>query len=118
MRELGDQSESAHRAIGAAAANLGLDFFLPCGNLARVMAEGAQANGMTETQVKPLADTLDAIPLLQTYLKPGDIVFLKASQGRFDTPGVRMERVVKALMAEPERASELLCRQEERWKEV
>lgn len=118
MRELGDQAESAHRAIGAAAAHLGLDFFLPCGNLARVMAEGAQANGMTEIQVKPLADTLDAIPLLQTYLKPGDIVFLKASQGRFDTPGVRMERVVKALMAEPERASELLCRQEERWKEV
>lgn len=118
MRELGAGSEAAHRQIGAEAARLGLDFFLPCGTLARVMAEGALANGMPEDRVKPLADTLDAIPLLETILKPGDVVFMKASQGRIDSHGVRMERVVKAFMAEPERARELLCRQEERWNSV
>ncbi len=118
MRELGEGSEAAHRQMGAEAARLGLDFFLPCGTLARVMAEGALANGMPEDRVKPLADTLDAIPLLETILKPGDVVFMKASQGRIDSHGVRMERLVKAFMAEPERAGELLCRQEERWNSV
>jgi hypothetical protein len=39
----------------------------------------------------------------------GDVVYLKGSQG------MRMERTVKMLMAEPERASELLVRQEEEW---
>lgn len=118
MRELGEGAAAAHRQMGAEAARLGLDFFLPCGTLARVMAEGALANGMPEDRVKPLADTLDAIPLLETILKPGDVVFMKASQGRIDSHGVRMERVVKAFMAEPERARELLCRQEERWNSV
>ncbi len=116
MRELGIEAEAAHRQIGAEAARLKLDLFLPCGTFARVMAEGARANGMTAEQVRPLEDTLDAIPFLEAYVKPGDVVFTKASQGKVDSKGVRMERVVKALMAEPERAGELLCRQEERWK--
>jgi UDP-N-acetylmuramoyl-tripeptide--D-alanyl-D-alanine ligase len=118
MRELGEESKTAHRQIGAEAARLGLDFFIPCGTLAPVMAEGALANGMPPERVKPLADTLDAIPLLETILTPGDVVLAKASQGRIDSQGVRMERVVKAFMAEPERASDLLCRQEERWNSV
>jgi len=32
--------------------------------------------------------------------------------------GMRMEKVVEEIMAEPERAGELLCRQDRRWKDI
>jgi len=44
------------------------------------------------------------------------VILAKASEGRIDSKGVRMERVIKALMLEPQRAGELLVRQEEAWK--
>jgi len=40
---------------------------------------------------------------------PGDVILIKGSQS------MRMEKLVKGLMAEPLRADELLCRQEKEW---
>lgn len=123
MREIGEQASEVHRRMGAEVARLGLDLFIPCGTFAPVMKEGALANGMKEEQVIVCHDTLDAIPVLESRLQPGDILFAKASEGPLPSSslkrtvtGVRMDRVVKAFMAEPARASELLCRQEVRWK--
>ncbi|MFM2424045.1 MAG: hypothetical protein RLZZ70_434, partial [Candidatus Parcubacteria bacterium] len=46
---------------------------------------------------------------LQNMIQPGDVILIKGSQG------VRAERVVEEIMAEPQRAGELLVRQEEAW---
>ena len=46
---------------------------------------------------------------LKNKLSEGDVVLVKGSQS------MRMERAVEALMAEPERASELLVRQDPEW---
>ena len=43
-------------------------------------------------------------------MNEGDLILVKGSQG------LRMEKVVKEIMAEPLRASDLLVRQEEEWK--
>ena len=43
----------------------------------------------------------------------GDVILLKGSQNR-----VRLERAVKILMAHPEDARELLCRQEPEWNRI
>jgi UDP-N-acetylmuramyl pentapeptide synthase len=64
---------------------------------------------MTATAVHSFATSQEAIPLLTSSIKSGDIVLVKGSQS------MRMEHIVKALMAEPERASELLVRQEKEW---
>ena len=46
---------------------------------------------------------------VKEHIKSGDIILVKGSQG------ARMERIVKALMAAPERAGTLLVRQEKEW---
>jgi UDP-N-acetylmuramoyl-tripeptide--D-alanyl-D-alanine ligase len=115
MRELGAKSEEMHRRVGAEAAKAGIDVLVCCGIFGRVMADGAMANGMKPEQVHQIDDTPEAGLFIQEMLKPGDIVLAKASQGKLDSKGVRMERVIKELMAEPTRAEELLVRQEPAW---
>lgn len=115
MRELGESSEKMHRFIGAEAARLGIDHLVPCGRMAQLLAEGARANGMTDERIHSFEDSPEAGRWIQRFLKPGDIVFVKASEGRFDSVGARMERVIKELMAEPNRAKDLLVRQDKAW---
>lgn len=115
MRELGEQSESMHRLVGSEAAKQGIDLLVACGPFAKAMADGALANGMKQEQVQVFEDTPEAGRFLQNWIKPGDVVLAKASEGTIKSKGVRMERVIKELMAEPQRAGELLCRQEEVW---
>lgn len=116
MRELGESAEQMHRFIGAEAARLGIDLLVPCGRMARFVADGAYANGLTDEQVKIFEDVPEAGQWLQRIIKPGDIVYAKASEGRLDPVGARMERLIKELMAEPTSASELLVRQDDNWK--
>lgn len=121
MRELGEQAEMLHRMVGAEAAKLGMDLLVSCGPYAAAMADAARGVGMKEEQAKIFEDTPEAGLFLQDWIKPGDVVLAKASEGGMDAqgklpPGVRMERVIKELMAQPEYAGELLCRQEESWK--
>lgn len=115
MRELGEPSEMLHRMVGAEAAKLGVDLLVCCGTFSRAMADGARSAGMAEDRVKIFDDTPEAGLFLQHWMKPGDIVLAKASEGRIDTKGVRMERVIKELMADPMQAGELLVRQEAAW---
>lgn len=54
----------------------------------------------------------DAAPagrFLQERMETGDVILIKGSQM------VRLERIVKEVMAEPEKAGELLVRQGEEW---
>ena len=46
---------------------------------------------------------------VQEKIEKGDVVLLKGSQG------IRLEKAVKELMAEPLRSKELLVRQDELW---
>jgi UDP-N-acetylmuramyl pentapeptide synthase len=120
MREIGPQAELMHRRVGQEAARRNIDLLVCCGTFAHAMADGARASGLPEERVKVIEDTPEAGRFLQAWIKPGDVVLAKASEGGRDAKGllptgVRMERVIKELMAEPLRASELLVRQEPTW---
>jgi UDP-N-acetylmuramoyl-tripeptide--D-alanyl-D-alanine ligase len=107
MRELGTHATQAHQDIGNLAGDVAGE--LVCvGEHARFMADAA-ANQMLKDRVHRFNDSREAAPAVQTLLKQGDVVLVKGSQG------MRMERVVMEIMAEPTRASELLVRQSKRW---
>lgn len=110
MLELGKYSTEAHRSVGKKAAEAA-DILITVGFRARAMAEAALDAGMKDLQVRQyeLGESARAGKELEIDLQAGDIVLVKGSQG------MRMERAVKEVMAEPMRAGELLVRQDEEW---
>ncbi|MCX6745154.1 MAG: hypothetical protein NTX82_06540, partial [Candidatus Parcubacteria bacterium] len=48
---------------------------------------------------------------VQNLIEAGDLILVKGSQG------IRMEKIVLEIMAEPEKAGELLVRQTGEWKD-
>ena len=110
MLELGQFSTREHERIGGVAAGA-CDVLLTIGVRSRKTAEGALEAGLSEKVVFQYEDSLTAGRELQQMLKPGDVILVKGSQG------MRAERVVEEVMAEPDRASELLVRQDTAWKQ-
>ncbi len=106
MLELGALTEASHRRIGAAAAASGLDVLIGVGPAAAELCRGAREAGMPDERVFHMDDAAEAGKFLQDRIHPGDLILVKGSRG------MRMERIVKELMAEPERAAELLVGQE------
>uniref|UniRef100_A0A7C4R5G2 UDP-N-acetylmuramoyl-tripeptide--D-alanyl-D-alanine ligase n=1 Tax=candidate division CPR3 bacterium TaxID=2268181 RepID=A0A7C4R5G2_UNCC3 len=60
--------------------------------------------------IKLFTNSLDAALDLKNNLNKNEMVLVKGSQG------MRMEKLVEVIMAEPEMAEKLLCRQSEEWK--
>jgi UDP-N-acetylmuramoyl-tripeptide--D-alanyl-D-alanine ligase len=114
MLELGRQSVDEHRKVGsyvAARASDGgaVDMLVTVGFRARDIAEAALDGGLAENAILQYEDSAQAGEELAALLQSGDCVLVKGSQS------MRMERAVKEMMAEPERAGELLVRQDEEW---
>jgi len=109
MLELGSYSEQAHQEIGEAAVDYGADYLITVGEKSRDMVRGAVAKGMSKDKCFNFKDSLAAGKFIQQRLAKGDLLLIKGSQG------MRMEYAVKELMAEPQRAKELLVRQEKEW---
>jgi len=109
MLELGSFSEEGHKQVGRAAAASGVDFLVTVGERSRDIVRAAREAGMGEDKVSNFRTPEEAGIFVQGKMKQGDIVLVKGSQG------VRMEKVVKELMAEPMRACELLVRQDASW---
>lgn len=108
MLELGRFSADEHRRIGALAAHTA-DVLVTAGVRARGIAEGAREAGMPPESVIECERGADAAANAVSLVGEGDVILVKGSQA------MRMERVVKALMAEPDKAKELLVRQGPEW---
>lgn len=109
MLELGKYSEDKHKEIGKMVAESGIDYLITVGERSVDMAKSARKAGMKESQVFSFDNSAEAGRYVQDRLEEGDILLAKGSQG------MRMEKVIKELMAEPLRAKELLVRQEDEW---
>lgn len=108
MLELGKHTVDAHVEVGRMAKKCA-QLLIAVGMRAKDIAAGAIEAGMSEKKVMHVDDAPAAAEAMLGQIKPGDVIYIKGSQG------MRMENTVKALMLEPERAAELLVRQEPEW---
>ena len=108
MLELGKHTSDAHREVGKIAKKSAA-ILVTVGTRAKDCALGALDAGMNEKKIIEVDDAIAAAEVLKEITKVGDVIFIKGSQG------MRMERTVKLLMAEPEKAEDLLVRQEKEW---
>jgi len=96
MAEQGTQSESAHLEVGRQAAEKGIDQLITVGSLAVSIGKGARQAGLH--RVLDFAQVESAAAAIHSFVKPGDLVLIKASRV------MRLERVAQALRgAEPQR---------------
>ncbi|HKB08296.1 MAG TPA: UDP-N-acetylmuramoyl-tripeptide--D-alanyl-D-alanine ligase [Candidatus Polarisedimenticolia bacterium] len=90
MLELGSYEVQAHARLGRQVAEAGIDLFVAVGPLSRRAADSARAAGARD--VKHVPDSEAAADLVASAVQPGDLILVKGSRG------MRMERVVQALL--------------------
>ncbi len=81
MRELGELSETLHRAVGRHAASSGLSLLIAVRGGARFLAEEARANGMAADSVLFFEEPAEAGEFLKGKLQAGDALLFKGSRG-------------------------------------
>ena len=111
MMELGKFSAEEHRRIGKEMSSVigATGFLVTVGPRAKMTAEEALKSGLADRSVRAFDSADEAAAYLASIMGQGDVILVKGSQS------VRMEKVSKALLCEPERAGELLVRQEAEW---
>ncbi len=92
MGELGAHAEAAHQEVGKRAAELGIGQLFTVGKMSAATAKAARDAGLT--RVIEFADVEAAVRAVKNFLKPGDVVLLKASRA------ARLERIAETLKAE------------------
>jgi UDP-N-acetylmuramoyl-tripeptide--D-alanyl-D-alanine ligase len=92
MGELGPHSEAAHAEVGRRAAELGIGQLFTIGKLSLTTARAARDAGLA--RVIEFADVESAAQVMKKFLKPGDVVLLKASRS------ARLERITETLKSE------------------
>jgi UDP-N-acetylmuramoyl-tripeptide--D-alanyl-D-alanine ligase len=92
MRELGDDSDTLHRAIGRRIADLGVDHLVVIGEVAGEICAGAAA-ATRWAGTCTMVDTVEAAVGAVEGAGPHDVVLVKASNS------VRLWRVAEALVA-------------------
>lgn len=109
MLEIGSYTEEGHKLVGRKIAESGINHLIAVGERARDFIHGAKEAGLEDDYIFYFDKPEEAGKFLQNRIKAGDVLLVKGSQG------ARMEKVVKELMAEPERAEELIVRQGKEW---
>lgn len=111
MKELGAATEEAHVSLGRAAADV-CDLIYTVGEYGAYIERGVEEAGADRGIVYRYEKSQQAGEDLEHLITAGDMILVKGSQS------VRCERVVKEIMAHPERADTLLVRQEKGWQDI
>lgn len=109
MLELGSYTEEAHREVGRYLVECRINHLIVVGERSRDIARAAKEAGMDKDKIYHFPAAVEAGKFLQERISQGDIILVKGSQG------VRMEKTVKEIMAEPLRSKNLLVRQGPEW---
>jgi UDP-N-acetylmuramoyl-tripeptide--D-alanyl-D-alanine ligase len=112
MLELGKHTVEAHKNIGKLAREIlngANDALIVVGPRALAFKEGAIEAGMDPNRIFEFGNSREAGEFVRTFVKKNDLVLVKGSQG------VRMERVVEAILLDQANKYNLLVRQDPEW---
>ena len=112
MLELGKHTKEAHNNIGKIASqnlNGNRDVLVVVGPRAGDIKAGAIEMGMKIESILEFINSTDAGEYMKDFIKAGDLVLVKGSQG------MRMERTVLAILADKTNSEKLLVRQDKEW---
>jgi UDP-N-acetylmuramoyl-tripeptide--D-alanyl-D-alanine ligase len=109
MLELGRYTSGEHKKIGELVQSLGIDILITVGLRSETIAEKAIEAGMKKEKVFVFRKSEEAIDLVIDLISEKDLILVKGSQG------IRMEKIVAAIMKNPEEKENLLVRQEKEW---
>jgi UDP-N-acetylmuramoyl-tripeptide--D-alanyl-D-alanine ligase len=102
MRELGPASPVLHREAGVFTAKTGkVDWVIGVEGDAQEIVEGAVATGIPRARTRFFSSSEDAAKFLADFITTGDVLLVKGSRG------VKMERVVEALLVRYAAAGEV-----------
>lgn len=102
MLELGSLTEAEHQKIGKQVAKLNFDVLITVGEKSRDIARAAKAGGLSSDFIFEFGQAKEAGRFIQDRIEQGDIILIKGSRG------IHLETIVKEIMAEPEKAADLL----------
>jgi UDP-N-acetylmuramoyl-tripeptide--D-alanyl-D-alanine ligase len=108
MLELGQHSIEAHEHMGRFVRE-SADLLFTVGSRGRLIAESAAKAGMVRKKIFSFTNIHELSMQLSQKIQRDDVILIKASQG------VRLERVVKSILADSLHAEQLLVRQEPEW---
>ena len=109
MLELGENSGKMHNEIGKLVAETQIDYLICVGKESENIVKGAKEAGMKPEFIKWYPTSQGVGNEIQNIINANDLILVKGSQG------VRMEKIVKEIMAEPLKAKKLLVRQSKEW---
>ncbi len=103
MLELGEYRETGNKIIGKKVPE-SADLLFAFGENSRIVCKEAKKNGMAEDKIFYFENMDELIGKIKETIKSDDIILIKGSRE------MRMERVVKEIMNDPEKADELLVK--------
>ncbi len=110
MLELGDREKLSHELVGEKISKMEKVIFVAVGErMKEAVKRFKDKLPNHQDKVYWLEDSVEAGRFVQDLMKEGDLVLLKGSQG------MRVERAVVEIMAEPNRKEELVVRQNKDW---
>jgi UDP-N-acetylmuramoyl-tripeptide--D-alanyl-D-alanine ligase len=112
MLELGQEEELQHKAMGKKFAEIRGDIFFAVGDRMKKAGEELVKNNFPEKDIFYFENPNEAGRKLQEIMREGDLILVKGSQG------MRMEKIVEEVVANPLETENILCRQTERWREI
>lgn len=108
MLELGKHTIEAHKNIGTIVKET-VDILIVVGPRAKAIKEGALEAGMSEESISEFLNSSEVAEFMKTFVQKGDLILIKGSQG------MRMERIMEAILLDQKHKDKLLVRQDDEW---
>lgn len=112
MLELGEGSPEKHADLGKKFLEIKGDLIFAVGERMQAAVSELEKGGFPKERIYHFENPMEAGKKLQAVMQKGDLILVKGSQG------MRMEKVVEEVMADPQNLEKLLCRQSQHWREI